>query len=60
MNARVTTDGKLRDMRTLDPYRTYLSKQDESQKTFQEVFKRYSSFGAYIEVSSRYSSDGTS
>lgn len=51
MTALATADVKLRDMRTLDPYRTYLSKQDESQKTFQEVFRKYSSFGAYIEVS---------
>lgn len=41
---------QLRDLKTFDPYRTYLSKQDEAQKMFQDVLRKHSSFGAYIEV----------
>ena len=42
---------QLRDLRTLDPYRTYLSKQDESQKMFADVVRKYSNFSSFIEVS---------
>jgi hypothetical protein len=42
---------QMKELRTFDPYRAYLSKQDESQKMFQEVLKKYSSFAAFIEVS---------
>ena len=42
---------QLRDLKTLDPYRTYLNKQDESQRMFADVARKHSSFNAYIEVS---------
>ncbi|KAK4685638.1 hypothetical protein P7C73_g4506, partial [Tremellales sp. Uapishka_1] len=47
----------LKDLKTFGPYRTYLSKQDDSQKTFQEVLKKFSSFGSYIE-STKYQTTG--
>lgn len=46
------TDGQLKDLKSFDPYRTYLSKQDECQKMFQDVLKKYSGFSSFIEVCS--------
>ncbi|ORX38894.1 hypothetical protein BD324DRAFT_296964 [Kockovaella imperatae] len=39
----------LRELKTFEPYRSYLSKQDESQRMFQDVLKKYSSFNSFIE-----------
>ncbi|WVN91089.1 uncharacterized protein L203_106336 [Cryptococcus depauperatus CBS 7841] len=47
----------LQTLRTFDPYRTYLSKQDESQKLFQDCLKRFSSFSSFIE-STKYQTTG--
>ncbi|TYJ55176.1 hypothetical protein B9479_004110 [Cryptococcus floricola] len=44
-------------LRTFDPYRTYLSKQDESQKLFQESLKKFSGFASFIE-STKYQTTG--
>jgi hypothetical protein len=35
----------------MEPYRTYLNKQDESQRMFQDVLRKYPNFASYIEVS---------
>jgi hypothetical protein len=42
---------QFKDLRTFDPYRTYLSKQDEGQKMFQDVTKKFSGFSSFIDVS---------
>ncbi|WVF65702.1 hypothetical protein IAT40_000433 [Kwoniella sp. CBS 6097] len=47
----------LKDLRTFDPYRTYLAKQDESQRLFQESLKRYPGFASFIE-STKYQTTG--
>ncbi|OWZ53685.1 hypothetical protein C368_04069 [Cryptococcus neoformans 125.91] len=44
-------------LRTFDPYRTYLSKQDESQKLFQDSLKKFIGFGTFIE-STKYQTTG--
>ncbi|WVR09186.1 hypothetical protein IAU60_006248 [Kwoniella sp. DSM 27419] len=41
--------GDLKTLRTLDPYRTYLSKQDESQRLFQESLRKFPGFASFIE-----------
>ncbi|KAK8843437.1 hypothetical protein IAR55_007094 [Kwoniella newhampshirensis] len=46
-----------KDLRTFDPYRIYLSKQDESQKLFQESLKRFPGFASFIE-STKYQTTG--
>lgn len=43
---------QLRDPSTFAPYRTYLGKQDEVQKLFQDALKKYSGFSSFIDVSS--------
>jgi hypothetical protein len=54
----VSDEGQLKDLRTFDPYRTYLSKQDEGQKMFQDVMKKFSSFSSFIDVSEAGSNPG--
>ncbi|WVQ81448.1 hypothetical protein IAT38_003572 [Cryptococcus sp. DSM 104549] len=44
-------------LRTFDPYRTYLSKQDESQKLFQDSLRKFSGFASFIE-STKYQTTG--
>nr|XP_031862275.1 uncharacterized protein CI109_002240 [Kwoniella shandongensis]KAA5529347.1 hypothetical protein CI109_002240 [Kwoniella shandongensis] len=46
-----------KDLRTFDPYRTYLSKQDESQKMFQESLRKFPGFVSFIE-STKYQTTG--
>ncbi|RSH95410.1 hypothetical protein EHS25_000497 [Saitozyma podzolica] len=46
-----------KDLRTFDPYRTYLSKQDEGQKMFQDVTKKFSGFSSFID-STKYQTTG--
>ncbi|OCF31354.1 hypothetical protein I316_06959 [Kwoniella heveanensis BCC8398] len=46
-----------KDLRTFDPYRTYLGKQDESQRLFQESLKRYPGFSSFID-STKYQTTG--
>jgi hypothetical protein len=41
----------MRDLKTFDPYRQYISKQDESQKVLQDVLRKYPGFVSFIEVS---------
>ncbi|WWC91355.1 uncharacterized protein L201_006298 [Kwoniella dendrophila CBS 6074] len=47
----------LKTLRTFDPYRTYLSKQDESQKLFQDSLKKFNGFASFIE-STKYQTTG--
>lgn len=47
----VSDKAQFKDLRTFDPYRTYLSKQDEGQKMFQDVTKKFSGFSSFIDVS---------
>lgn len=35
--------------KTMDPYRTYISNQDEAQKAFQELYKK-DEFRNYVDV----------
>ncbi|WWC73238.1 uncharacterized protein I206_107204 [Kwoniella pini CBS 10737] len=44
-------------LRTFDPYRTYLSKQEESQRLFQDSLKRFQGFAIFIE-STKYQTTG--
>ncbi|OCF72444.1 hypothetical protein I204_06823 [Kwoniella mangroviensis CBS 8886] len=46
-----------KNLRTFDPYRTYLSKQDESQKLFQDSLKKFHGFASFIE-STKYQTTG--
>ncbi|KAL7421475.1 hypothetical protein Q5752_004362 [Cryptotrichosporon argae] len=46
-----------KDLKTFEPYRTYISKQDEAQKTFQEMLKKVPTFGSFIE-STKYQTTG--
>lgn len=48
---RALTDVQLKSLKTLDPYRTYIANQDESQKTYQEMFKKHSRFVSFTDVS---------
>ncbi|WRT68909.1 uncharacterized protein IL334_005891 [Kwoniella shivajii] len=50
-------DNMLKTLRTFDPYRTYLSKQDESQKLFQESARKFPGFVSFIE-STKYQTTG--
>ncbi|EIW66895.1 hypothetical protein M231_05581 [Tremella mesenterica] len=45
------------EAKTFDPYRTYLSNQEASQKTLNEVFKKYPGFASFIERT-KYSTTG--
>ncbi|WWC64175.1 uncharacterized protein I303_106783 [Kwoniella dejecticola CBS 10117] len=47
----------LKILRTFDPYRTYLSKQDESQRLFQESLRKFPGFALFIE-STKYQTTG--
>lgn len=45
------TDMQLKQLKTFDPYRTYIGNQDESQKLFQEMLKKHPRFVQYMDVS---------
>lgn len=40
---------QLKARKTMDPYRTYISNQDEAQKAFQELYKK-DEFRNYVDV----------